>query len=131
MLVAWDYEEEGLLGSEAFVNDFLLPKINRSHYESLGSMSIDTNLNYNEENDTQRLPDGLQMVFPEVYTELQKNGFKGDFQPIIVRADDVSLGEETARHMQNEGQHFSSFFISAVVSQNENSTMLGTLNLFR
>ena len=113
MLVAWDYEESGLLGSAAFVKEYLLPKINQSVYDKpLGSMSIETNLNYNEENDTQTMPPGLNLIAPTVTDELKRNGNRGDFYMIIARKDDADLGRETAKHMKKQSNIFIIFLLS-------------------
>ena len=104
MLVSWDYEERGLVGSSFFVKDYLLPKIKQSEYELMGSMSLETNLNYNDENDTQTLPPGAERINAEAYAKMKENGFKSDFYMMMARPEDASLANEIAKHMLKEGR---------------------------
>ena len=99
-LVAFDYEEaNGFFGSRAFVKDYLVP----SKYELIGDMNIEASMNYNDVNGTQQLYDGFDAFFPDIYAEMTRNGFKGDFLMIIGRPDDKGFASETATYMRNEG----------------------------
>ena len=104
MLVSWDFEESNLVGSNYFVKDYLLPKIKQSEYELMGSMSLETNLNYNDENDTQTLPPGAERINAEAYAKMKNNGFKSDFYMMMARPEDASLANEIAKHMLKEGR---------------------------
>ena len=70
----------------------------------MGSMSLETNLNYNDENDTQTLPPGAERINAEAYAKMKNNGFKSDFYMMMARPEDASVANEIAKHMLKEGR---------------------------
>lgn len=73
MFVAFDNEEDGLVGSKAFVEDYLAG----SSWIVTGSLIMDTVMNYNDENDTQYLPNDIKSFFPKEARQLATLGNKG------------------------------------------------------
>lgn len=78
MVACWDEEELGLVGAEAFAMQaaadglVLDPVFN---FDMIGFRS--------DEPDSQSIPLGLDLVFPDAYADLQANEFRGDFVAII------------------------------------------------
>lgn len=97
ILVAFDAEEMGLQGSEAFVNDFLLPsvleKYNISSDTFHGAYIMDTIMNYDNEGDSQSLPQGLEHLLPNEVEFIKSNNFRGNFLAAIGRETDRELLE--------------------------------------
>jgi hypothetical protein len=71
--VAFDLEEEGLIGSKKFVGD------NSFKNNLIGYLNFDMIGYTNKEPNSQSVPDGLDQLFPEAYKKLASNEFKGDF----------------------------------------------------
>lgn len=87
MVVCWDEEEEGLIGSKAFVP--LLPSLDASvainfNFDVAGFSSSAPN--------SQTVPQGFELVFADVYAALEANEFRGDFIAAITN----SLAKEPA-----------------------------------
>ena len=79
-LVAFDLEERGILGSLAFVNNYLIPNelvSKRSHFT--GAYILEMVLNYDNTTQSQILPLDMVMAVPESALWLQLNGNRGDF----------------------------------------------------
>ncbi len=75
----WDEEEDGLIGSEAFV-------------AASATSDIVVNFNFDmigvrrTEENTQTVPPGFEIVFPDQSAEIQATGNRGDFIAIITSA---------------------------------------------
>jgi Peptidase family M28 len=88
-IACWDEEEQGLVGSTAWVEagqaagETVVAYLN---YDMIGYAS--------DEPDTQSTPVGFDAVFPEQYAEVEANGFRGDF--ILMVADDLALAPTAA-----------------------------------
>ena len=73
-IACWDEEERGLIGSEAFAT-------------SAASQGIDVGIYFNfemigyasDEPDTQQLPTGFDLIFPEEIAMIEANDSRGDF----------------------------------------------------
>jgi hypothetical protein len=79
-LVAFDLEENGILGSLAFVNNYLIPNelvSKRTHF--LGAYILEMVLNYDNSSQSQILPLDMVLAVPESALWLQMNGNRGDF----------------------------------------------------
>ena len=80
MVVAcWDGEEDGLLGSEAFVAAAVAAKdqiVVDFNFDMIGYTAKDPG--------SQRVPPGFEAVFPELYATLEARGFTGDFIAVVV-----------------------------------------------
>lgn len=73
-IACWDEEERGLLGSEAFAvaaADQGIPIDLYFNFEMIGYAS--------DEPDTQQLPTGFELVFPEEIAMIEANDNRGDF----------------------------------------------------
>ncbi|MDC0719024.1 M20/M25/M40 family metallo-hydrolase [Nannocystis bainbridge] len=80
-IACWDEEEDGLIGSEAYVaaaktaGDEIVVDFN---FDMIGYTSTAEN--------SQTVPTGFGLVFAEAYAELEANQFRGDFIAIISSA---------------------------------------------
>jgi hypothetical protein len=77
IIACWDEEEDGLIGSEAFVaavpvEDTVVVNYN---FDMIGVRSDEMN--------SQRVPPGFETVFPEQYAAIESRGFRGDFIAIV------------------------------------------------
>lgn len=76
VIACWDEEEDGLVGSKAFI-------------AALGGKQIVINFNFDmigkrsDEPNSQSTPPGFQLVFADAYAEIQAKEFRGDFIAII------------------------------------------------
>lgn len=71
--VAWDFEEQGLIGSAHFVN-------NKSSELSIpGYLNFEMIGYYTTKPNTQDLPFGFDLLFPDAFQEIEDNDFRGDF----------------------------------------------------
>lgn len=82
LVACWDEEEDGLIGSEAHVvqamaaGDEILVNFN---YDMIGY--------YDEAPQSQTVPAGFELAFPDAYEELTTNEFRGDFIALISDAE--------------------------------------------
>ena len=86
MLVAFDLEEKGILGSLAFVNNYLIPNelvAKRARFS--GAYILEMVLNYDNTSSSQILPLDVVMAVPESGIWLQLNGNRGDFVSLWAR----------------------------------------------
>lgn len=78
VVACWDEEERGLIGSEAYVER-----------EVGAGRTFDIHFNfemigyYTDEPDTQRFPEGFDLLFREAVRELEANDYRGDFVALI------------------------------------------------
>ena len=74
LIACWDEEEDGLIGSEAYVaaaqaaKDEILINYN---FDMIGFRSDEAN--------SQTVPEGFSLVFSKEYNEIEANAFRGDF----------------------------------------------------
>jgi len=76
VIACWDEEEDGLIGSQAFVaaagaNEIVI----NFNFDMIGLRSSAPN--------SQQVPPGFDLVFPAPYAEIQANQFRGDFIAIV------------------------------------------------
>ena len=82
LVACWDEEEDGLIGSEAHVaaamaaGDQILVNFN---YDMIGY--------YSDAPNSQTVPPGFELAFPDAYEELTTNEFRGDFIALISDAE--------------------------------------------
>jgi hypothetical protein len=85
MITCWDEEELGLIGSaaqaQAALDDGLV---------ITGAFSLDSIGYASSEPDSQVVPDGFNLLFPDEYAELEANQFRGDF---LLWVSDDSMGD--------------------------------------
>jgi hypothetical protein len=82
-VACWDEEELGLIGSAAYANESSAAGENIVvvyNYDMIGFAS--------DEPDTQQIPPGFDLVFPEQYGKVRDNDYRGDF--IVMVADDLA-----------------------------------------
>ncbi|KAI1286923.1 Aminopeptidase YwaD [Halotydeus destructor] len=86
MFVAFDLEELGLLGSTAFVREYLIPKeLMAKKSTFLGAYVIDMVLNYDPSLGAQVLPRDMLTGTPETSRKITAEGNRGDFVAIWMR----------------------------------------------
>lgn len=84
--IGFDQEETGFVGSEEYVATQIS---NETHiggvfnYEMIGYTS--------EEKDSQELPQGFQLIYPNVYSEVEADSFRGDFIANVANAESEGL----------------------------------------
>lgn len=81
MIACWDEEELGLIGSAAFAAQAAADGTNiviDFNYEMIGFASDEPN--------SQQIPAGLDLAFPDTYAEIEANEFRGDFIVMIANA---------------------------------------------
>jgi len=82
LVACWDEEEDGLIGSEAHVaaataaGDQILVNFN---YDMIGY--------FDDAPNSQTVPPGFELAFPDAYAELTTNEFRGDFIALISDAE--------------------------------------------
>ncbi len=78
IVACWDEEEDGLIGSEAYVAAAMAAKdavVINFNFDMIGFRSDAAN--------SQRVPPGFDAVFPDLYAEIEGNGFHGDFIAVV------------------------------------------------
>ena len=89
VFACWDEEEAGLIGSNAYAARSASQSEDIAivfNYEMIGY--------YDDTPNTQEVPPGFNLVFPEQIAELEAREFRADFIAIV--ADDLALGPATA-----------------------------------
>ncbi|GIV32482.1 MAG: hypothetical protein KatS3mg031_0017 [Chitinophagales bacterium] len=81
--IAFDLEETGLLGSKEFVQNGILPQ-----EDVAGIINMDMIGYYSERPNSQSVPAGFEVVFPDLYAQLVANQFAANF--IISTANTAS-----------------------------------------
>lgn len=117
VIACWDEEEDGLIGSEAFV-------------AAAGTSEIVINFNFDmigvrsDEPDSQSVPAGFELVFPEPSAEIAANGWRGDFIAVITsdKASDHALAYAAAADRIGLRQA-----VIAIPAGNETSDLFGDL----
>ncbi|CAD5123680.1 DgyrCDS12004 [Dimorphilus gyrociliatus] len=95
VFAAFDFEEFGLQGSAEFVDDWLLPNILQKFDTSFQvALILETIMNYDFANETQTLPFGTELLFPDLVKLLRDRGMKSDFLAIIGRQDENEIMKE-------------------------------------
>ncbi|RWS20262.1 hypothetical protein B4U80_07411, partial [Leptotrombidium deliense] len=83
MFVAFDLEEEGCIGSFAFVKDFLLKEIENIKF--FGAVVLDMIMIFNNEPQSQLFPDDIEKNNLPTIKIIERDGFKGNFLSVIKR----------------------------------------------
>ena len=93
----------GLCGSGYFVQN-LTEYLNTTGSSFQGAVILDTVLNYDDTPNSQKLPAGFSIGFPEEHEEVSQNQFRGDFLVVIGRAqDDAQLVSGITNSFKNDG----------------------------
>lgn len=108
VFVGFDAEERqpevGLHGSTAYVRDAVLAQARSDHGQALSAAYILEMVGYSAPEGGQKVPPGLQLVFPRAFDRLAYSRFKGD--SVVVISDWKSRGisrklEQAARTLPN------------------------------
>ena len=78
LVACWDEEEDGLIGSEAYVAAAVAAKdqiVINFNFDMIGFRSDEMN--------SQTVPMGFEVVFPDQYAAIEAGGFRGDFIAIV------------------------------------------------
>ncbi len=89
--VGFDLEELGLLGSREYVKNFLP----QPRYEKLkGVFNFEMIGYYSSRNNSQTLPSGFNLLFPEAYNQVAVDTFKGNFITNVGNVKSSALVDE-------------------------------------
>ena len=93
----------GACGSGYFVQN-LTEYLNNTGSRLQGAIILDQVLNYNDTPNSQMVPEGFNLGFPQQYQQVSQNQFRGDFLTVIGRApDDVQLVSGIANAFEKDG----------------------------
>lgn len=88
--LAFDLEEDGLLGSFAYVNNGGLPTTDTV----LGVLNLEMIGYYDTDPNTQAFPAGFNLLFPAAYNGVAADGFRGNFITNIANQSSSALMNE-------------------------------------
>lgn len=89
--VGFDLEELGLLGSREYVKNFLpQPR----HEKLNGVFNFEMIAYYSSRNNSQTLPSGFNLLFPEAYNQVAVDTFKGNFITNVGNVKSSALVDE-------------------------------------
>jgi hypothetical protein len=98
VVACWDEEEDGLIGAEAYValattaGDQIMFNYN---FEMIGY--------YDDAPESQTVPDGFELLFPEQVETLTANEYRGDFLAVVVDETGVPQVEPLLAHAATFG----------------------------
>uniref|UniRef100_A0A1I7UM94 Peptidase_M28 domain-containing protein n=1 Tax=Caenorhabditis tropicalis TaxID=1561998 RepID=A0A1I7UM94_9PELO len=109
--VFFDMKHKALAGSHAFVEDVLLPLMERTNTEVIGTVIADGLLHFDPFPASQAMPQEFESFFPEAAQLLHEHSHMGDFIQISSRSD---VDEELVKklHPFLYSDHSSFFFHS-------------------
>lgn len=136
MFVAFDHEEDGAMGSNYFVDHYLIPEeLKRARASFQGAFILDGIMNYNDIPNTQELPRDYTESLPGLQYFVNNTGNRGNFLAMISRNDvDSHLSHKLMDAWQGLGDHQYKLFNLAVNMGNEipsPSTIERHLNFLR
>lgn len=113
-VACWDEEETGLLGSEAFANAARDQGIEIAAYYNFEMLGYAT-----DEPDTQAIPTGFDLLFPQQLAAIEANEFRGDF--LFVVHDDLAQAPADAMisHAERVGLPLVNVMLTADQKNNE------------
>ena len=79
--ISFDLEEAGLLGSSAYVEDVAVDE------NIAGVLNFEMIGYYSDEVNSQTLPAGFNLLFPDAYAEVQNDDFRGNFIANVGKAN--------------------------------------------
>ncbi len=91
VIACWDEEESGLVGSTAFAEQAASQGLDIVGYVNFEMIGYRT-----EEPDSQQIPTGLDLAFPNAYAQVEADGFRGNFIALIANAGAVPLASDFA-----------------------------------
>ncbi len=96
VIACWDEEEQGLLGAKAYADRAI-----QEGTEIAGMYSLEMIGYKSDEPNTQLLPPGLDILFPDQVAMLEANEFRGDF--ILIVTDEASRSLNDAFEQYADG----------------------------
>ncbi|XP_042896988.1 uncharacterized protein [Parasteatoda tepidariorum] len=105
MFVAFDHEENGAMGSNYFVDHYLIPEeLKRARARFQGAFILDGILNYNDVPNTQELPIDYAESLPGFKYFVNNTGNRGNFLAMISRNEmDNNLSDKLMNAWQDLG----------------------------
>lgn len=91
VVACWDEEEAGLRGSTAFAEQAVVQGLDVVGYVNFEMIGYRT-----EAPDSQQIPTGLDLAFPNAYAQVEADGFRGNFIALIANAGAVPLASDFA-----------------------------------
>ncbi|XP_035214836.1 uncharacterized protein LOC118188511 [Stegodyphus dumicola] len=136
MFVAFDHEENGAMGSNYFVDHYLIPEeLKRARAKFQGAFILDGIMNYNDVPNTQDLPLDYAESLPGLQYFVNNTGNRGNFLAMISRNEmDNHLSQKLMNAWQDLGDHQYKLFNLAVDMGNnipDPSTIQRHLNFLR
>lgn len=84
--IGFDFEEYGLIGSERYVQNAI------NSYENIeGVLNLEMIGYYSDEPNTQTLPNGFEMLFPQEVQDIENDDNRGNFLTVVGNANSNSL----------------------------------------
>ncbi|KAF8784609.1 Aminopeptidase YwaD like protein [Argiope bruennichi] len=116
MFVAFDHEENGAMGSNFFVDHYLIPdELKRARARFQGAFILDGIMNYNDIPNTQELPVDYTESLPGFQYFVNNTGNRGNFLAMISRNEmDNHLSRKLMDAWQDLGNHQYKLFNLAV-----------------
>ncbi|GFT34148.1 peptidase_M28 domain-containing protein [Nephila pilipes] len=116
MFVAFDHEENGAMGSNYFVDHYLIPdELKRARARFQGAFILDGIMNYNDIPNTQELPLDYTESLPGFQYFVNNTGNRGNFLAMISRNEmDNHLSRKLMDAWQDLGDHQYKLFNLAV-----------------
>ncbi|KIG13227.1 Peptidase M28 [Enhygromyxa salina] len=87
VVACWDEEELGLLGAEAYAAEQVIG----ADGELLFNWNFEMIGFTDDAPDSQTVPDGFELLFPDQVEELEANQYRGDFIAVIVDEDGAAM----------------------------------------
>lgn len=95
--VAVNLEEVGLLGSYVYVEEGGIG----DQEKIIGGFNIDMIGYTSDEPYSQIIPEGFETMFPEIYSEIEENSFRGDFTIAVANNSAENLSDNLKLHAVN------------------------------
>ena len=85
IFVAFDSEETGSIGSYEYVRRQIMPYFIRRGLQISGAIILDTLMNYDQQINSQNIPETWDDIIPNTVDAIRKGEKKGDFVAVIAR----------------------------------------------
>ncbi|HWB73376.1 MAG TPA: M20/M25/M40 family metallo-hydrolase [Nannocystaceae bacterium] len=98
VIACWDEEEDGLVGSRAFATSAAADGLDIATYINFDMIGF-----YTEEPDSQMVPAGLDIAFPEQYADVEADMFRGDFIAVVPNQSALATATDFAAQGERVG----------------------------
>jgi hypothetical protein len=95
VIACWDHEEMGLLGSRAWVDEATTKGTKIDLYMNFDAMGY-----ADRRPNTQRLPEGVDLVFKKQIAALEEREFRADFIVVLADQKAAAVGERIVAHAE-------------------------------